>query len=98
MPLWRFGSAASGRFRGSAPSCISGLRGSGGVLAWVPSVSQGTGWRRGPSKKPPAGEPGAACVTERTTGSVAALVDQLVLGDPGHHGAQLGTDLLDRVL
>src|SRR5215475_14703596 len=30
--------------------------------------------------------------------SVARLVDQLVLGDPGHHAAQLATDLLDRVL
>src|SRR2546427_11498670 len=30
--------------------------------------------------------------------SVAALVNQLVLGDPGHHGAQLATDLLDGVV
>src|ERR1700675_167292 len=29
--------------------------------------------------------------------SIPRLVDQLVLGDPGHHGAQLGADLLDGV-
>src|SRR5574344_21299 len=29
---------------------------------------------------------------------VARLVHQLVLGDPGHHGTQLATDLLDGVL
>src|SRR5262249_28026524 len=31
-------------------------------------------------------------------GSVSRLVDELVLGDPGHHAAELGADFLDRVL
>jgi hypothetical protein len=30
--------------------------------------------------------------------SIAAAIDQGALFDPGHHGAQLGADLLDRVL
>src|SRR5271167_3767602 len=31
------------------------------------------------------------------SGLVLGLVDQLVLGDPRHHGAQLGADFLDRM-
>src|SRR5689334_853931 len=33
----------------------------------------------------------------RGCGSVAGLVDQRLLGDPRHHAAELGADLLDRV-
>jgi hypothetical protein len=34
----------------------------------------------------------------RSEVSVAGLVNQLVLGDPGHHGAQLAAHLLDAVV
>src|SRR5438477_96481 len=34
----------------------------------------------------------------RMAGSVTGLVDQLVLGNPRHHGPQLGADFLDRML
>src|SRR5689334_25387787 len=42
--------------------------------------------------------PAAASIARLRLRSVLRLVDQLVLGDPGHHGAQLGPDLLDRML
>ena len=63
------------------------------------------GSRRGKSasrdKKPRRADEGAACEMRRPMEGclrlVAAPVDQGLLLDPGHHGAQLGADLLDLV-